>query len=146
MRGLLGPICFPADSNYPVGNFTISPSHPPPSRDGPLSALQTSAGSFFCVPTAAKCARLLMRFDTNGAVRQCDYAPPPHAAQTWQEMTPDSAPFHPYPPAPTNSVETIFGSQLEPTRPPFSPQFPLPSIILQVAENKILWPDAWWVG
>lgn len=81
MRGLLGPICFPADSNYPVGNFTIPPSHPPPSRHGRLSALQTLAGSFFCVPTAAKCARLLMRFDTNGAVRQCDYGSSPSPMQ-----------------------------------------------------------------
>lgn len=83
-----------------------------------------------------------MSFDTNGTVRQCDYRFSPDAAQTWQEMTPDSAPFHP----PKNSVETIFSSQLELSPTPLSIQFPLPSIMLQVAENKVLWPNAGWVG
>lgn len=100
-------------------------------------------GWFFCVPTATEWMGLLMSFDTNGTVRQCDYGFSPHAAQTWQEMTRVSAPFRP----PKNSVETIFSSQLElsPTHP-LSVQFPLPSIILQVAENKVLRPDVWWVG
>lgn len=71
--------------------------------------------------------------------------PSPHAAQTWQEMTRESAPFHP----PVNSVETIFSRQLERYAPHPHPSLSLVSylsIIPQVAENKILWPDAWWVG
>ena len=72
-RGPLGPRCFPADSNYPAGNFTIPPSRPPPRCNHDPAALQTLAGSFFCVPTAAEWMGLLMSFDTNGTVRQCDY-------------------------------------------------------------------------
>ena len=62
-----------------------------------------------CVPTAAEWMGLLMSSDTNGAVRRCDYGSCPHAAQPWQEMTRDSAPFHP----PVDSAETIFSRQLE---------------------------------
>lgn len=75
MRGLSLPLCPPADSNYPAGNFTI-----PLSRLPPLLAtvsLQTLAGSFFCVPTAAEWSGLLMSSDTNGPVRRCDYGGPP---------------------------------------------------------------------
>lgn len=73
MRGRLGPGCFPADSNYPAGNFTIPPSRPPPHCNHDPAALQALAGSVFCVPTAAEWMGLLMSFDANGTVRQCDY-------------------------------------------------------------------------
>lgn len=83
MRGLLGPICFPADCNYPVGNFTVLTSHRPQiGMDDTAFCNSADFGWFFCVPTAAERIGLLMSFDTNGTVRQCDYGFSPHAAQT----------------------------------------------------------------
>lgn len=113
MRGLLGPSCLPADSNYPAGNRTsLLPARP---QVGPRTLHSTAFGWSFCVPTAAEWMWLIMSFDTNGTARQCDYGFSPLAAQTWQEMTRDSAPFHPQ----KNSVETIFSSQLELSPHPF---------------------------
>lgn len=53
----------------------------------------------------------------------------------------DSTLFHPFPPK--NAVETIFSGQLELSPTPCSALAPLTAISLQVAENQILWPDAW---
>lgn len=119
MRGLLGPLCLPADSHYPAGTLQSSlPTRPtspptPPNWIGGRGCTQQT-GCFFCVPTALAWIGLLMSFDTNGTVRCCDCGFSPHAARTWQEVTPDSAPFHP----PKNSMETILSSQLGPSLHP----------------------------